>query len=87
MVSKEIWKFEASWCGPCHAVEPVVKKLAEQHGLPVVHIDIDEQPDVAEKYGVMSVPTIMVMEGGSPTASAIGAQPLTKLAQSLNLTD
>jgi thioredoxin 1 len=79
--------FWAEWCGPCHAVAPVLQKIAEERSseLRVVKVNIDEEPDLARRYGVMSIPTIVLFKGGEPAAAAIGAQPKSMLEKSLGL--
>ena len=77
--------FWAEWCGPCHAVSPVLEKIAEERGaeLRVVKVNIDEEPALAQRYGVMSIPTILLFKSGEPAAAAIGAQPKSMLEKSL----
>ena len=75
--------FWAEWCGPCHAVSPVLEKIAEERSIKLAKIDIDDQIELADKYGVMSIPTIMLFENGVPANSVVGAQPKTMLEQSL----
>ena len=78
--------FWAEWCGPCHAVAPVLDKIAEERAdLLVVKVNIDEEPDLAQRYGVMSIPTIVLFKGGEPAAAAVGAQPKSMLEKSLGL--
>jgi thioredoxin 1 len=78
--------FWAEWCGPCHAVAPVLDKIAEERAdLRVVKVNIDEEPDLAQRYGVMSIPTIVLFKGGEPAAAAVGAQPKSMLEKSLGL--
>jgi thioredoxin 1 len=79
--------FWAEWCGPCHAVSPVLEQIANERGeeLKVVKVNIDEEPSLAQRYGVMSIPTIILFKGGEPTAAAIGAQPKRAIERSLGL--
>jgi thioredoxin 1 len=80
--------FWAEWCGPCHAVAPILDQIAEERAgeLRLVKVNIDEEPDLARRYGVMSIPTMILFAGGEPKAAAIGAQPKGMLERSLGLT-
>jgi thioredoxin len=78
--------FWAEWCGPCRAVAPVLDKIAEERAeLRVVKVNIDEEPELAQRYGVMSIPTILLFKEGEPAAAAIGAQPKSMLERNLGL--
>jgi thioredoxin len=78
--------FWAEWCGPCRAVAPVLDKIAEERTeLRVVKVNIDEEPELAQRYGVMSIPTILLFKEGEPAAAAIGAQPKSMLERNLGL--
>ncbi|HEY7208446.1 MAG TPA: thioredoxin [Gaiellaceae bacterium] len=79
--------FWAEWCGPCHAVSPVLERIAEERGLKLVKVNIDENQDLSVRYGVMSIPNMILFEGGEPKASAIGAQPKGSLERALGLSD
>jgi thioredoxin 1 len=81
--------FWAEWCGPCHAVAPVLDKIAaERDGeLKIVKVNIDEEQDLAMRYGVVSIPTMILFRDGEPSAAAIGAQPKTALERSLGLAE
>jgi len=80
--------FWAEWCGPCHAVAPVLQQIAdERDDLRVVKVNIDEEPALAQRYGVMSIPTIVLFKGGEPAAAAVGAQPKRMLERSLGLSE
>jgi thioredoxin 1 len=75
--------FWAEWCGPCHAVSPVLERIAEERGLKLVKVNIDENQELSDRYGVMSIPNMILFEGGEPKAAAIGAQPKGALERSL----
>ena len=80
--------FWAEWCGPCHAVAPVLDQIAaERSELKVVKLNIDEQPAVAQRYGVMSIPTLILFKDGEPAAAAVGAMPKSMLEQRLGLSE
>src|SRR3954462_10801595 len=75
--------FWAEWCGPCHAIAPVLDQIAEERNeLKVVKLNIDEQPAVAQRYGVMSIPTLILFKDGEPQAAAVGAMPKSMLEES-----
>lgn len=69
--------FWAPWCGPCRMLSPVVDEIAEEghEGLRVCKVNVDEQPELAQKFGVMSIPTLVVLKGGRQVASKVGVQP------------
>ncbi len=79
--------FWAEWCGPCHAVAPVLDKIvAERNGdLKLVKVNIDEQPSLAQRYGVQSIPTMILFKSGEPAAAAVGAYPKPALEKALGL--
>jgi len=79
--------FWAEWCGPCHAVSPVLDKIAAERDLKLVKVNIDENQQLAIRYGVQSIPNMILFENGEPKASAIGAQPKGALERSLGLSD
>ena len=81
--------FWAEWCGPCHAVSPVLDKIVEEResDLKLVKVNIDEEPSLAQKYGIVSIPTIILFRDGEPAAAAIGAQPKSALEKSLGLAE
>ena len=68
--------FWAPWCGPCRMVVPMVEQIAEERpDILVGKINVDEQPELASRFGVMSIPTLVVMEGGQILNQARGARP------------
>lgn len=75
--------FWAEWCGPCRAIAPMVEELATefQGKLKVVKIDVDESTDVAARYRIQSIPTLMVFKGGEEVERLIGAVPKPMLQQ------
>jgi len=77
--------FWAEWCGPCHAVAPVLDRIADDHAVKIVKVNIDEEQGLAQRYGVASIPMMILFENGEPAAAAIGAQPKTMLEKTLGL--
>ena len=68
--------FWASWCGPCKMVLPLVEQIAEERAdIKVCKINVDEQPELASQFGIMSIPTLVVMDGGKEQQRASGARP------------
>ena len=80
--------FYADWCGPCHQVAPVIEELSSKFGDTVrfVKVDIDESPDLAREYGVFSIPTIVLFEGGETKSRVTGARPAHVIERELELT-
>ncbi len=81
--------FWAEWCGPCRAVAPVLDRIAEERAdeLIVVKVNIDEEPGLAQKYGVQSIPTMILFRNGEPAKATVGAQPKGALEKSLGLVE
>ena len=68
--------FWAPWCGPCRMVVPIVEEIArERSDIKVGKVNVDENPELASRFGVMSIPTLVVMEGGRVVNQARGARP------------
>ena len=77
--------FWAEWCGPCHAVAPILDRIVEERAgeIKLVKVNIDEEPEIAERYGIASIPTMVLFKDGEPAAAAIGAQPKNALEAQL----
>ena len=68
--------FWASWCGPCRMVVPIVEQIADERSdIKVGKINIDEEPELAMQFGIMSIPTLMVIKNGEVVTKAVGARP------------
>jgi thioredoxin 1 len=67
--------FWAPWCKPCDAIEPILEALAAEHGVELVRLDVDSHLGVPSRYGVLSLPTVILFEGGEPRATVVGARP------------
>ncbi len=78
--------FWAPWCGPCRMVSPVVEELSEDYDGQVsfVKVNVDEAPKVASRYGIMSIPTLMLFKKGEPVDTIIGFRPKEELKKSLD---
>jgi thioredoxin len=81
--------FWAEWCGPCHAVSPVLDKIVDERNgdLKLVKVNIDEEQGLAMRFGVQSIPMMILFKEGEPAAAAIGAQPKSALEKALGLVE
>jgi thioredoxin 1 len=77
--------FWADWCTPCHAVAPLLQQIADERNLTLVKVDYDQEPELAERYGVQSIPNMILFEDGQPRAQTIGARPKSALERELGL--
>ena len=73
----------AEWCGPCRMIAPVLEEIASEYAekIDVVKLNVDENPGVASKYGIRSIPTLMVFKGGKQVATKTGAGPKSELSR------
>ncbi|WP_157251869.1 thioredoxin [Nonomuraea typhae] len=77
--------FWAEWCPPCHMVAPVLEEIEAEHGLTVAKINTDENPAIQARYGVLSLPTLLLFENGQPVRQIVGAKPKRLLERDLGL--
>ena len=76
--------FWAPWCGPCRMVSPIVEEIAEERSdIKVCKINVDEEPALAQQFGVMSIPTLVVMEQGKILTQSTGARPKAQILSML----
>ena len=73
---KEYLYFSAPWCSPCKMLSPVMEQVSNT--IPVNKINVDEQPDFAQRYGIRSVPTVVLLEGGLEVKRHIGVKPINE---------
>ena len=76
--------FWASWCGPCRMVSPIIDEIAEEHPeIKVGKVNVDEEAELAQKFGIMSIPSIFVVKDGKIAANTVGAMPKNKILELL----
>jgi thioredoxin 1 len=81
--------FWAEWCGPCHAVSPILERIVDERNgeLRLVKVNIDEEQELARRYGIQSIPAMVIFKDGEPAAAAVGAMPKGALERALGLAD
>jgi thioredoxin 1 len=74
--------FTATWCPPCHAIAPFLEEIADEltGKVKIAKLDVDENPNITVRYGVRSMPTLIVFKQGEPTAMQVGAMPKGRLS-------
>jgi thioredoxin 1 len=75
--------FWAEWCGPCRMIGPALEEISASLGekVKIVKLNVDENPGIASKYGIMSIPTLMILKNGEMASRQVGAAPKQKLEQ------
>lgn len=73
--------FWADWCGPCKKIAPILDEIANEYNVTIAKVHVDEQPELASRYDVSSIPTLIVFENGLPAKQVLGAQPKHKLVK------
>jgi len=78
--------FWAEWCGPCKSIAPVLEEIASEHAdkLRIAKVNVDENPDIARRFDVMSIPTLILFKEGSPEARVVGAKGKHQLVEELS---
>ncbi|QNK82197.1 thioredoxin [Nakamurella sp. PAMC28650] len=73
--------FWAEWCGPCRMVAPILEEISDKHGdkVTIAKLDIDANPEIAQQYQILSIPTMLVFKGGKPVKQIVGAKPKAAL--------
>ncbi|MGI9440896.1 MAG: thioredoxin [Rubripirellula sp.] len=77
--------FWAPWCGPCRQIAPMIDELANENpSVSVGKVNIDDNPGVAQRFGITSIPTLLLFKGGEPVESFVGVRPKTALQEAID---
>lgn len=77
--------FWAPWCGPCRQIAPMIDELASENpSVSVGKVNIDDNPGVAQRFGITSIPTLLLFKGGEPVESFVGVRPKTDLQEAID---
>ncbi len=78
--------FWAAWCGPCRMVSPIIDQIAEQYGgkLKVAKLNVDENPEIAGKYEILSIPSVFIFKNGTKVDAIVGARPKQAFEEVIN---
>ena len=76
--------FYADWCGPCKMVAPILEEIAQEGKAQIAKVNVDQQPNLAQRFGILSIPTMIVFEGGKEKKKLIGAKSKQELIDSLS---
>jgi thioredoxin 1 len=78
---KVLVDFYAEWCGPCKGMNPILEKFKETSDVPLIKVNVDEEPEISQKYGIRSIPCFICIEDGEQIAKRIGMQTLEQLKE------
>ncbi len=81
---KVLVDFYANWCGPCKAMTPTLNQFTESSDIPLVKVNVDEEAELAKKYGIRSIPCFIFIEDGKERSKKIGMQSLDQLKEMVN---
>ncbi len=78
--------FWAEWCGPCKAIAPILEEIADEHGdrVRIAKLNVDDNPDIARRFDVMSIPTLILFKEGTPEARLVGAKGKGQLVEEIS---